>query len=122
VLGGSSVTLLLLHLPPFKSLQRGLLPSCRISKVHHILALQVGAGARVQRLWLRRQMTEEDKDELLHDPLACYALPFPRDSLRLADASECGCCAGLMLWLVEGAESYWLATRESVRRTQLQAA
>ncbi|KAF6266063.1 hypothetical protein COO60DRAFT_1456763 [Scenedesmus sp. NREL 46B-D3] len=59
----------------------------RVSKVHHILALQVGTAGRVQRLWLRRQMTEEDKDELLHDPLACYASPFPRDGLRLADAN-----------------------------------
>lgn len=61
---------------------------CRISKVHHILVLQVGSSARVQRLWLRRQMTEEDKDELLHDPLACYPSPFPRDSLRLTDAGK----------------------------------
>lgn len=58
---------------------------CRVSKVHHILALQV-AGGRVVRLWLRRQLTEEDKDELLHEPLACYSCPFPRESLRLADA------------------------------------
>lgn len=63
--------------------------TCRISKVHHILALQMGPSGSVARLWLRRQMTEEDKDELLHEPLACYASPFPRDSLRLADASEC---------------------------------
>lgn len=56
--------------------------------MHHIVVLQVGAGGHVQKLWLRRQMTEEDKDELLHDPLACYPSPFPRDSLRLADAGE----------------------------------
>lgn len=39
-------------------------------------------------LWLYRQLTEEDKDELLHEPLACYPVPFPRDSLLLADAGE----------------------------------
>eukprot|EP00775_Hariotina_reticulata_P004499 gene4499-4752_t len=61
----------------------------RVSKVHHILALQV-AGGRVVRLWLRRQLTEEDKDELLHEPLACYSCPFPRESLRLADAAMRG--------------------------------
>ncbi|WIA16049.1 hypothetical protein OEZ85_012778 [Tetradesmus obliquus] len=69
----------------------------RISKVHHILALQMGPSGSVARLWLRRQMTEEDKDELLHEPLACYASPFPRDSLRLADAITHEAAGGQMI-------------------------
>jgi hypothetical protein len=28
------------------------------------------------------------QDELLHEPLACYPAPFPRDSLLLADAGK----------------------------------
>eukprot|EP00878_Enallax_costatus_P001041 GHUV01001176.1.p1 GENE.GHUV01001176.1~~GHUV01001176.1.p1 ORF type:complete len:762 (+),score=253.99 GHUV01001176.1:257-2287(+) len=58
----------------------------RISKVHHIISLLVRNG-RVEKLWLRRQLTEEDKDELLHDPLTCYPAPFPRDNLMLTDAA-----------------------------------
>lgn len=64
-----------------------LLAPRRISKVHHILALLVKEGL-VEKLWLRRQLTEEDKDELLHDPLTCYPSPFPRDNLMLTDAGK----------------------------------
>lgn len=62
-----------------------MLLSYRISKVYHIISLLVRNG-QVEKLWLRRQLTEEDKDELLHDPLTCYPAPFPRDNLMLTDA------------------------------------
>jgi hypothetical protein len=52
-----------------------------------VLALELQAG-KVGRLWLRRQLTEEDKDELLHDPVHCYPIPFPKDHLQLTSAGE----------------------------------
>ncbi|KAF8059445.1 ABCA9 [Scenedesmus sp. PABB004] len=78
----------------------------RISQVHHILALQVAPGGRVGRLWLRRQLTEEDKDELLHAPLACYPSPFPRESLVLVDAAAHEAAAARM---VAAVKSWWQA-------------
>lgn len=51
------------------------------------VALQVQDG-QIAVLWLYRQLTEEDKDELLHEPLACYPAPFPRESLTLVDAGR----------------------------------
>lgn len=36
--------------------------------MHYILALQTRRG-RISELWLRCQLTEEDKDELLVDPV-----------------------------------------------------
>lgn len=56
-------------------------------------------------LWLSRQLTEEDKDELLHEPLGCYPTAFPRDSLLLADPGTwalwlCLCvCSGRCGWV-----------------------
>lgn len=41
------------------------------------------SGGVIHRVRLRRQLTEEDKDELLHDPVHCYPAPFPRDSLKM---------------------------------------
>lgn len=60
---------------------------CAQHDVSCLCATQVKNG-RIAVLWLYRQLTEEDKDELLHEPLACYPVPFPRDSLLLADAGE----------------------------------
>lgn len=53
-----------------------------------MLAVAQVKNGRVAVLWLYRQLTEEDKDELLREPLACYPTPFPRDSLLLADAGD----------------------------------
>jgi hypothetical protein len=57
----------------------------RVSKVHHIVALQIGENGRVARLWLRRQLTEEDKDELLAQPLRCAPAHFPCSTLCSTD-------------------------------------
>lgn len=75
----------------------------RISKVHHILSMEVQDG-QIAVLWLYRQLTEEDKDELLHEPLACYPAPFPRESLTLVDAAQHASQASRMM---EIAQALW---------------
>lgn len=80
----------------------------RVTTVYHIFVLEAGRGAAaaagapggsaaaggersgpcVTRLWLLRQLTEEDKDELLHDPVHCYAAPFPKELLTLAGSED----------------------------------
>lgn len=70
--------------------------------------VQVQNG-RIGMLWLHRQLTEEDKDELLHEPLSCFPTPFPRDSLLLADAAQHAAQSAKMVDAVQGWWQAWAA-------------
>lgn len=70
-----------------------------------VCCVQVHNG-RIGMLWLHRQLTEEDKDESLHEPLSCFPTPFPRDSLLLADAAQHAAQSAKM---VDGVRGWWQA-------------
>jgi hypothetical protein len=59
------------------------------------------SGGRIVKLWLLRQLTEEDKDELLHEPLACFPAAFPKDAVKLAGNAGVR-VAGGWVWCLVG--------------------
>jgi hypothetical protein len=81
-------------------------PGAERAVMMFVCCVQVHNG-RIGVLWLHRQLTEEDKDELLHEPLSCYPTPFPRDSLLLADAAQHAAQSAKMVDAVRGWWQAW---------------
>lgn len=55
----------------------------RVSRGYCLYKLQLGPGGRITRGWVRRQMTQEERDERVWDPVHVYPAPFPLDRLHL---------------------------------------